>query len=101
MLQDTIRTLVASLGDFADRPAGLSDDTNLYQAGLTSFGAAELMVELEAAFHIEFPRHLLTRATFETITAIAAAVAELQRTQADAANRPATHEVVFTAGAGR
>ncbi|WP_240756930.1 acyl carrier protein [Roseicella aquatilis] len=101
MTLETIRTIVTSLGDFSGRSEVLRDDTNLYKAGLTSFGAAELMVELEAAFGIEFPRRLLTRATFESITAITAAVAELQGGGGDQAVQPASGGTTLIAEAGR
>ncbi|MBK1656924.1 acyl carrier protein [Paracraurococcus ruber] len=76
--KDIVRQVVGSLNDLSARAATLRDDSNLYDAGLSSFGAAELMIELEAAFGIEFPRRMLSRDTFGSIDAIAAAIAELR-----------------------
>ena len=58
--------------------AGLSDEDDLYAAGLTSHGSVNLMLALEERFDIEFPEHLLRRRTFESIAAIRAAVAGLR-----------------------
>ena len=55
----------------------LADEADLYEAGLTSFGSVQLMLGLEEAFDIEFPERMLTRRTFATLAAIAAAVDEL------------------------
>jgi acyl carrier protein len=55
----------------------LADDTDLYRAGMKSFASVQLMLALEEAFDIEFPEDLLTRATFRSISAIAAAVATI------------------------
>ncbi len=54
---------------------GAADD--LYQAGLTSHASVNVMLALEAAFDVEFPDRLLTRASFQSISAIRGAVVEL------------------------
>jgi acyl carrier protein len=55
----------------------LSDDTYLYDAGLTSFGSMSLMLALEESFEIEFPDRMLNRRTFSSIAELTAAVTEL------------------------
>ncbi len=60
----------------------LSDDANLYDAGLTSFASVQMMLAIEEEFDIEFPETMLTRRTFSSIAAIAAAVDELTREKA-------------------
>jgi acyl carrier protein len=57
--------------------ASLSDDADLYQAGLTSHASVNLMLALEDAFEIEFPDALLLRRTFESIHAIADALTRI------------------------
>lgn len=57
----------------------LSDDDNLYEAGLTSFASVQMMLALEDAFDIEFPEDMLTRRTFSSLANVAAAVSELTR----------------------
>lgn len=56
----------------------LADDSDLYNAGLTSLATVGLMLALEDAFDIEFPETMLSRKTFESIQAISEAVEELK-----------------------
>jgi len=58
--------------------AGLADDDDLYQAGMTSHASVNVMLALEDAFDIEFPDRMLKRSVFESIAAIQAALTELQ-----------------------
>ena len=76
MLLETVRNIVRGNDDLASSAAGLSDNSSLYEAGLSSYGTVDLMVALEAAFSVEFPNALLTRATFESISSIAAVVSK-------------------------
>jgi acyl carrier protein len=55
----------------------LADDSDLYDAGLTSFASVQLMLALEDAFAIEFPERLLNRRTFSSIANIEHSVREL------------------------
>jgi acyl carrier protein len=55
----------------------VSDNANLYDAGLTSFASVQLMLAIEEEFDIEFPEEKLTRRTFSSVANIAAAVSEL------------------------
>ena len=56
----------------------LADDTDLYQAGMTSHASVNVMLALEDRFDVEFPDHMLKRSVFESIAAIASALKELQ-----------------------
>jgi acyl carrier protein len=56
----------------------LADDSDLYQAGMTSHASVNVMLALEDAFDVEFPDSMLKRSVFESIAAIEAAVSELQ-----------------------
>jgi acyl carrier protein len=56
----------------------LSDDADLYQAGMTSPASVNVMLALEDAFDIEFPDRMLKRSVFESIAAIQGALSELQ-----------------------
>jgi acyl carrier protein len=56
--------------------ASVSDDDNLYEAGLSSHEAVNLMVALEESFGIEIPDHLISRGSFESISAIARTLKE-------------------------
>ena len=71
----------AAIGDHARLPvdvSALDDDTDLYQAGMTSHASVNVMLALEDAFDIEFPDRMLKRSVFESVAAIRAALTELQ-----------------------
>jgi acyl carrier protein len=55
----------------------LADDSDLFAAGMTSHASVNLMLALEDAFDLEFPDRMLTRGVFDSVTAIAAAISEL------------------------
>jgi acyl carrier protein len=55
----------------------LADDADLFQAGMTSHASVNLMLGLEAEFDIEFPDAMLKRSVFQSVSAIAAALADL------------------------
>ncbi len=56
----------------------VSDDADLFPAGMSSHASVNVMLGLEDAFDIEFPDEMLKRSVFESIAAIAAAVRELR-----------------------
>lgn len=56
----------------------LADDADLYQAGMTSHASVGLMLALEDAFDVEFPDAMLTRAVFQSVASIAAALQTLK-----------------------
>jgi acyl carrier protein len=56
----------------------LSDDADLYEAGMTSHASVNVMLALEDHFDLEFPDHMLKRSVFESIAAIASALQELR-----------------------
>ena len=76
-MQHQVREVVAEHGRLAVDVATLSDDDDLYSAGLTSHASVNLMLALEDAFDVEFPDHLLRRQTFESINAICQGLTEL------------------------
>ncbi len=76
-MRDRVRTIVASMNLVPVPVEGLTDDDNLFDAGMTSFGSVQLMLRIEEDFDIEFPNALLTRKTFATLGALIAAVEQL------------------------
>lgn len=58
--------------------AGLAPDADLFAAGMTSHASVNVMLAVEDAFDIEFPDRLLTKQTFQSISAIARAVDEVR-----------------------
>ncbi len=56
---------------------GLSNDSSLFDAGLSSMSTVNVMLALEDAFDVEFPESMLSRKTFESVQSIAEAVSSL------------------------
>jgi acyl carrier protein len=81
-MTDQIRQIVQQHGRLTTDIANVTDDTDLYQAGLTSHASVNLMLALEEAFDVEFPERMLRRRTFETIANIREAIDELTQGQA-------------------
>lgn len=76
-MRDRVRTIVGSLNLLPVPVDGLSDQDNLFDAGMTSFGSVQLMMAIEEEFDIEFPNSLLTCKTFATLGGLIAAVEQL------------------------
>lgn len=77
MLQHQIREIIEKHGRLATDVAGLDDGADLYEAGLTSLITVNLLLAIEDHFDVEFPDELLSRKTFQSINALAAAVTTL------------------------
>jgi acyl carrier protein len=56
----------------------ITDDANLFAAGMTSLASVEVILALEEEFGIEFADHMMHRKTFESVNAIAAAIESLR-----------------------
>lgn len=76
-MRDRVRTIVGSMNLVPVPLDGLSDDDNLFDAGMTSFGSVQLMMAIEEEFDIEFPNSLLTRKTFATLGGLTSAVEQI------------------------
>lgn len=76
-MRDRVRTTVGSMNLLPVPLDGLSDDDNLFDAGMTSFGSVQLMMAIEEEFDIEFPNSLLTRKTFATLGGLTSAVEQI------------------------
>ncbi|MGX5172746.1 acyl carrier protein [Aliikangiella sp. IMCC44653] len=77
MNSEKIRDILSSHGRLTESVANLKDDSDLYQAGLTSLATVGLMLALEDEFDIEFPDSALSRKTFGSINAIADTIEDL------------------------
>jgi acyl carrier protein len=76
-MTDEIRTIVE---EHARLPQGideLSDESDLFQAGMTSHASLSVMLALEDEFGIEFPDRMLKRNVFGSIASIRSALTEL------------------------
>jgi acyl carrier protein len=77
MMTAQIRQVVAQHGRLSVDVETLSDEADLYGAGLTSHATVDLMLALEDEFDVEFPERLLRLGTFESIDALRGAIEEL------------------------
>jgi acyl carrier protein len=75
---DDIRQIIKDHARLSVDAEGLSDDDDLYLAGMTSHASVNVMIALEDRFDVEFPDAMLTRSTFESIGALASAIAQMQ-----------------------
>jgi acyl carrier protein len=80
-MHDEIRQILAEYGRLPLDASALQDDTDLYQAGMTSHASVSVMLALEEAFELELPDEMLTRDVFESINSMAAAIASLRDVQ--------------------
>jgi acyl carrier protein len=55
----------------------LTMESNLYELGLDSMAAVNLLLELEETYQVIFPEALLTESTFETPLALKSAIVSL------------------------
>ncbi|MGP8242448.1 MAG: acyl carrier protein [Solirubrobacteraceae bacterium] len=77
-MTEEIRKIIAEHARLSIDAAGLTADSDLYEAGMTSHASVNVMLALEDRFDIEFPDRMLKRSVFESISSIEAALVELQ-----------------------
>jgi acyl carrier protein len=73
-MKNRIREIVRDHAGTGLRLEDITDATDLYSAGMSSYASVALMIALENAFGIEFPDSLLNRDVFENVDAIARAI---------------------------
>ncbi|MGS2724277.1 acyl carrier protein [Porticoccus sp. GXU_MW_L64] len=79
MSSQKIREILSQYAKLAVDVDSLCEDSDLYQAGLTSLNTVNIMLAVEDEFDIEFPESALSRETFQSIEAISSTVEELSR----------------------
>jgi acyl carrier protein len=84
MHTEKVREIVSTHGRLSVPVSDLADDSDLYNAGLTSLATVGLMLALEEGFDIEFPDSMLSRKTFASIASLTGAVEELSAQRATA-----------------
>lgn len=77
-MTEEIRQVIKEHGRMPVDVDSLSDDTDLYHAGMTSHASVNVMLGLEDAFDVEFPDSMLTRSVFESVAAIELALTQLR-----------------------
>jgi len=76
-LTGRIRQVIREHGHLPVEIAAVADDTDLFQAGMTSHASVNLMLGLESEFDVEFPDAMLKRSVFQSVSAIRAALSRL------------------------
>ena len=76
-MEDRIRTVLREHGKLPVDLASLSDEDDLYRAGMTSHASVNVMLALEDAFDVEFPDKMLRKSTFASVSAIREALNSL------------------------
>jgi acyl carrier protein len=76
-MDEQIRRVIEEHARLTVDVSTLSDDADLFEAGMTSHANVNVMLALEEAFDVEFPEAALRRETFESISAIRAALETL------------------------
>ena len=76
-MKEKIRSAIADHARIPSDISAISDDADLYQAGMTSQASVNVMLALEDHFDVEFPDRMLKRSVFESIAAIELALNEL------------------------
>jgi acyl carrier protein len=76
-MESEIRGILAEHARLPVEVSSLGDDADLYQAGMTSHASVSVMLALEDTFDIEFPESMLRKSTFESVSAISAALTSL------------------------
>ncbi len=77
-MEDRLRDIIAKFGRLPVAVETLSFDDDLYEAGLSSLASVNLMLAVEEAFDVEFPDHLLTRRSFQSIASLTSIVSGLR-----------------------
>lgn len=75
---DDIRAILAEHARLLVSVDKLSDEADLYEAGLTSLSTVNLMLALEEHFDVEFLDSMLGRKTFSSIRSLSEAIGQLK-----------------------
>ena len=75
--QDQIRQILTETGRLAVPVETLSDDADLFAAGLDSLAIVNVLMSIEESFDIELPDEMLSRRSFSSIATITRVVSEL------------------------
>ncbi|HTI15726.1 MAG TPA: acyl carrier protein [Dictyobacter sp.] len=76
-MNEKIRAILKDNARLTVDVATLSDESNLYDAGMSSHSTVNVMLALEDEFEVEFPARFLNRSVFSSIAGISKALTEL------------------------
>jgi acyl carrier protein len=77
-MREQIRQVIKEHGQLSVSIDTLDDDSDLYQAGMTSHASVNVMIALEDTFDVEFLDSMLKRSVFESVASIATALEEVK-----------------------
>ncbi len=80
MMDDRIRLVLSENAHLAVELSSVSEDADLYRAGMSSLSTVNVMMALEEEFRVEFPDHLLQASTFQSVASIRSALERLTPT---------------------
>ena len=78
-MRDSIRDTLRQHARLSVDVDALTDEADLYQAGMTSHATVNVMLALEQTFDIEFPDQMLRRSVFESVASMHAALEQLRQ----------------------
>jgi acyl carrier protein len=81
-LSSRIRRILAEFGCLEVPSTDLTDQADLYAAGMTSHAGVNVLVALESELDCEFPDSMLKRGVFGSIASIREAIEKLSRSSA-------------------
>jgi acyl carrier protein len=77
-MHSKLRDILAQSADLDVPVASLSDDANLYDAGMSSLATVKVLMAIENAFEVEIPDEWLTRDLFTSVASLHRAIERLQ-----------------------
>ncbi len=77
MHEDAIRTILAEHSKLSVDMNTLNNNSDLYEAGLTSLTTVNVMLAIEDHFDVEFEDSMLSRETFQSVDSLVETVQEL------------------------
>lgn len=77
MNKESVRQLIGAYAKLNADITEISDDGDLFDAGLTSLNTVNLMLAIEDEYDIEFDDDSLTRETFQSVDSLMAVVSSL------------------------
>jgi acyl carrier protein len=76
---DLIREIIDAKGHLPVAARTIDPNANLYEAGLSPFAAIQVMLALENACGVEFPKQMQRRRSFSSLNSIAACLEHVER----------------------
>lgn len=95
----TVREALDEATQGAVDAESLAADASLYDSGMTSHQAVQLMLEVEDRFDIEFPESKMVRTTFASLRTVAEAVADTLGVASEASDTSVASDASDTSAA--